>query len=125
MAKRTLPRSKRITRRSDFNRLFETGRRATDGYMMLLAAPNGLDCSRCGVAVSGRHGSAPARNRVKRLCREAFRLDQHGLPAGWDFILVPRPGREHCLDRLRSSLASLAAKATAGPGGDTRSGDGR
>ncbi len=123
MDKRTLGKSKRITRRSDFNRLFETGRRATDGWLMLLAEPNELDYSRCGVAVSGRHGVAPARNRVKRLCREAFRLDQYELPAGWDFILVPRPGREHTLGRLRSSLASLAIKVTAGQGGTGRDGD--
>ena len=51
------------------------------------------------------------RNRYKRLFREAFRLTQHELPTGTDFVLIPRPGEEPTLELVESSLIKLAQQA--------------
>jgi ribonuclease P protein component len=107
------PKHLRLTRRSDIARLFAEGRRASNHALVLAAVPNALAVSRLGVGVSSRHGSAVRRNRVKRLCREAFRLIRDELPAGWDFMMMPRAGHEVTLGGLQSSLRTLAAKATA------------
>ena len=42
--------------------------------------------------VSRAVGSAVRRNRVKRLCRECFRLLPELLPQGVDLLVIARPG---------------------------------
>ncbi len=105
--------------------MFRRARRAGDGRMMLLArrrddADKPRSLVRCGVTVSVRHGNAVRRNRIKRLCRAAFRLEKPGLPPGFDFIIAPRIKAEFDLAGLRKSLAALAKRATkARPGEKT------
>ena len=58
--------------------------------------PNGDSVSplhslrRVGVIATRRLGNAVARNRAKRLLREAFRKQQTSLPPGSDLVLVAR-----------------------------------
>ena len=110
MTDRQSAREYRVRGRADIARIFDSGRRASDGVLTLFAAPNGLDHSRAAFGVSKRHGNAVRRNRVRRVCREAFRLSRDELPAGWDFMIVPRPGGNAAMEDLRASLGRLAAR---------------
>jgi len=56
--------------------------------LRLYAAPNNLNIPRFGVSVGRAIGNAVLRNRLKRLAREVFRLNQHQIPAGYDYILI-------------------------------------
>ena len=71
-------------------------------------APNGLDRSRLGLSVGRKLGTAAARNRAKRLVREAFRLDQALWPPGLDYVVGVRSPSEPALDQLRPLLLDLA-----------------
>lgn len=110
-----LTRCQRMRKRADIDPVFRRGLRAGDGRLLLVARrrddrENGEPSRRGGVSVSKRHGSAVRRNRLKRLCRETWRLSQHDLPDGFDYVLVPRVGVQADLAGLQESLIHLAGR---------------
>ncbi len=107
------PRRLRITRRGEFLRVLERGVRVADRRLLVRLYPNGLGYSRLGLIVGRRHGPAVRRNRLKRLLREAFRLSQHELPAGFDIVCSPQKDAGDELRPLRASLVRLVRRAAA------------
>lgn len=102
--------SMRLRQPKAYERVYAAQQKRGDGHLLIFAASNSLDESRCGISVSRRHGSAVQRARLKRLLREAFRLSQHDLPKGFDFILIPRHDSGAGLKDYRDSLERLAWK---------------
>ena len=58
------------------------------GLFRLYAAANDAGFSRLGISVGKRAGNAVHRNRIKRLIRESFRLEQHNIATNIDFLLI-------------------------------------
>ena len=81
--------------------------------MTICGCENGLAYCRIGLSVSSRVGGAVVRNRWKRLLREAFRLHRDELPAGVDFVAIPRPGCEPELGWISEALVRLAGQTAA------------
>lgn len=66
--------------------------------------------TRLGLIVGRKCGNAVERNRLKRLIREAFRLEQRRFPDGLDVLVAPRPGLRLTLPEIRASLARLVGR---------------
>jgi ribonuclease P protein component len=77
--------------RGQFERVFKTGERFDGEGFLLIAARNDVGRGRLGLAVSRRIGNAVARNRVRRLLREAFR-QQPERGTAVDLVIVAKPG---------------------------------
>jgi ribonuclease P protein component len=109
----SLPPRLRIRHAADFARAYREGSRARGRVLLVVARPNGLSHPRVGLSV-GRAiwRSAVRRNRLKRILREAFRLEQRALPAGFDLVLIPAaPKLEVDLASARAELVRLARQA--------------
>jgi ribonuclease P protein component len=88
-------RRNRLSRSKDFDTVYRRGRTASGRYVVLHWFPRDEDPDgepRLGLAVPRAVGSAVARNRVKRLLREAWRELLPTVPAGRDYVLAARPG---------------------------------
>ena len=88
---------RRIRRRSDFLRVQAIGQRASCAHFVLLVAarePDPAVCSRVGFVVTKKVGNAVQRNRIKRVCREAFRMWPDLVPDGIDLVVIARAGAD-------------------------------
>ena len=110
MSDRSFPKSHHLRRPADFKAVYDAKTRAGDHAVLVFARPNGRPHCRVGLSVSKKHGNAPRRNRVKRLLREAYRLNRADLPAGLDLVLIPRVAEDHTLRRFGKSLRKLTRK---------------
>ena len=93
-----------------FKAVFDARVRESRGPLTIYALPNQLGHPRLGISISRSVGSAPRRNRIKRVLREAFRLMQHDLPTGYDLVIVPRPHEPLILADYQRILSGAMVK---------------
>ena len=81
MTRSYFPKTLRLLRPTEFERVFAARNSASNAWLVLYGAANELGHPRLGLTVSRKVGGAVQRNRWKRLLREAFRTTQESLPA--------------------------------------------
>ena len=86
----TLPRKRMLKRRSDFQRVYRTGRSWANRYFVLYAFESDRLEGKVGFAAGKKLGCAVTRNRVKRLLRETYRHHQDMVRPGLALLLVGR-----------------------------------
>ncbi len=95
----------RILKRSEFLKISEVGKRCHSRLFILLYVARPQACSRLGLIVTKKVGSAVQRNRIKRLCREYFRHHRHRWSQPFDIVLIARRGAARATNaEIRLSL---------------------
>lgn len=108
-----LPRNVQLRSKRDYADVYANGIRVRGKYLRIVAAPTTKEVgARMGLSVSRKfESSAVSRNRVRRVLREAFRLQRQQLPA-LDLILIPNArGRSYRTPIIEDELLQLCADA--------------
>ena len=100
----------RVRDTRDYANIYDYQQKAWDRFLLIFAMPNGKEMTRFGLSVSKRHGNAVVRARLKRLLREAFRLEQQEIPIGLDMVLIPQKNSQVTIDDFRHSIVKLSQK---------------
>ena len=85
------PKKQRLVKNQQFKAVLGQRRRRSDGLLALYMGENEMGYPRFGVSVGRSCGSAVARNRLKRLLREACRQAQYKIPPNADYLLMMSP----------------------------------
>lgn len=107
----------RILKRSEFLRLSRSKDVFHSRHFLVSICPAGQERTRLGITVTKKVGNAVVRNRIKRLCREFFRLNKHRITGCWDINIIAKkqaaglPAKD-----LFSSLKSLFDRIPRGDG---------
>jgi ribonuclease P protein component len=88
MNRLTFPKSKRLLKNAQFRAVFARRLFASDNILTVYMAKNDCCCPRLGLSINKSLGDAVLRNRVKRLLRESFRLNQLRLPQNFDYLVM-------------------------------------
>ena len=89
MPSHSFGKTRRVRRRSEFQRVFDSGYRVSSRYFTLLFAARASSPPRLGIVASRKLGDAVRRNRAKRLIREVFR-HLNAPSAALDLVVIPR-----------------------------------
>jgi ribonuclease P protein component len=108
----TLTAAQRLKNQTDFQRVLKKGLRESRGPIVahVLASPETIRKSRLGIRIGRRCGTAPVRNRIKRLLREAFRLMQHDWPKPFDVVVTVKPHEPLILAEYQRILAGVMVR---------------
>ena len=79
-----------LNRNGMFQRLYSKGTSSSDKNIVVYVLPNRQKISRLGITVSKKTGTAVVRNRIKRLIKESYRLNEKSIKAGYDIVIVAR-----------------------------------
>jgi ribonuclease P protein component len=119
MAKYKFPKSSKLASKTDFRTVLNYKLFAKNDLMTLYMAPNQAEKARFAASISAKTAPAVVRNRLKRLAREAFRLSQNEIAAGFDYLLIYSPMlskrsrsdiKKITLNEVRQSFMELAGK---------------
>ena len=107
-----LPKGRIMCRKSDFQKVHRFGKSYANRYLVLYVFTASRLEDKVGFAAGKKLGNAVTRNRVKRLMRECYRLNQHGIKDGYTLLLVGRKAAvTEKFDVIEKAFLNLGRKA--------------
>ncbi len=102
----------RLTKQQEFDALIREGLRFTGPGFVVYVLPRPQEkCWKLGFMVAKKRGSAPERNRFKRICRDFFWKNHDRVAPGCWYLVLPRqPVREIPPEATRRFLEEIWKK---------------
>ena len=92
---------------SAFLRGYRKGRFVCESYAAVYFIQNGLPINRLGITAGKKQGNAVERNRIKRIFRAAYRLNEVSFPIGYDIVFV---GRNDICEKKSTDIEAFIKK---------------
>lgn len=111
----SFPKSRRLTRTAEFDRVRKEGKPWRGSLVTLVVAPatESDELTRIGIIASRKTGGAVVRNRVRRRVREIFRRHQHDLKTGgWLVVIASARAARASYRQLEDEWLLLARRAS-------------
>jgi len=105
------PKQERLLKRGDYLSLARGGETYHRRHFLCIYKKGSGNTSRLGLTVSKKVGPAVTRNRIKRICREFFRLNKHRLEDAWDINLIAKKSAASATrEQVRACLNDIFLK---------------
>jgi ribonuclease P protein component len=105
--------SESLKKNEDFKKVYKEGRSKASGILVLYVKKNELGINRLGISVSKKVGNSVVRHRIKRLIKEAYRLNEeyfHSFHESKDIVFIARTNAKDCTyNKIESAICKLAA----------------
>ena len=100
-----------IKNKQGFDRVFDKGKRY-HGELLTAVIAKASGPAKLGIIVGHKYGGAIARNRIKRIIREAFRTIAKELSGGMDLVVMPREKAKRAkTQEMLTELSNIIHKA--------------
>ncbi len=83
-------REERLLKRREFVELSQKGKKIQNYHFLALYKRNDKNRSRLGITVTKKVGNAATRNKIKRYCREFFRLNKDCISENIDINIIAK-----------------------------------
>lgn len=97
-----------LNRNFQFRKMYRSAKSESDKYLVLYYRKNRGQENHLGITVSKKVGTAVVRNRIRRLIKENYRLNEERIKQGYDLVIVARSRAAFAdFSKIRSSFLSL------------------
>ncbi|KAB3532220.1 ribonuclease P protein component [Alkaliphilus serpentinus] len=80
----------KLRKNEDFRKVYKYGKSMANKLLIVYYLTNNTNDNRIGFTVSKKVGKSVVRSRVKRLMKEAYRLNDHKVKLGYDIVFIAR-----------------------------------
>ena len=98
----------RLKKEKEFQKVFHKGKRLSSPSVTIVYFP--ADKLKMGISIGKKHGKSVQRNRIKRLLREAFRLNAPSIKGNYLLILLPRISEKYSFHVFYNHIKSMIEK---------------
>jgi ribonuclease P protein component len=97
-----------LKKNRDFQQVYKKGTSFANRYLVMYVMDNGMEKNRVGISVSKKVGNSVVRHRVKRLIKEAYRLQEEKFRRGMDVVIIARvSAKDISYEKTESALLHL------------------